>query len=115
MFARLMNLYRTFQKARHEPNWHIIKAAKPTKSHPLGGFWKRNTRHEFGLAIGSAGKGLYFVSFCGPGGCFAKGKYRPNTTIFGDPDYKVIDENTIEVKGRYGFRRYVRCNWSDVA
>jgi ribosomal protein L39E len=109
MFGFLKTLYLAFRSARKEPNWHIIKEAKPSKSHPLGGFWKRSNLDEQGLAIGSAGGAMYFVSFCGPGGCFAKGQYRPNTTVFGDPDYKVVDENTIEVKGKNGFSRYTRC------
>jgi hypothetical protein len=91
-----------------DPNWHIEKQAKPSKTHPLGGFWKKKESHNFGLAIGKASDGLYFVSFCGPGGCFEKGTYRPNTTIDGDPSYRVIDKNTIEVRGQKGFEKYTR-------
>ena len=87
-----------------EPNWHIEKQAKPTNTHPLGGFWKKN----HGLAIGKAPEGLYFISFCGPGGCFEKGIYRANSTIEGDPAYRIIDNNTIEVKGKKGFDKYKR-------
>ena len=91
-----------------EPNWHIEKNARPSKEYPLGGFWKKNKKHDHGLAIGSDSDGLYYVSFCGPGGCFEKGTYRVNTAIENDPNYKVIDANTIEVKGKKGFERYVR-------
>lgn len=91
-----------------EPNWHIKKEAKPTKTHPLGGFWKRNIKHDHGLAIGPAEGNLYFISFCGPGGCFEKNTYRSNSSIHGDPRYRVIDSNTIEVKGRKGFSQYQR-------
>ena len=64
---------------------------------------------SWGLAIGSMGEGKYYVSFCGPGGCFKEGAYRPMTTLYNDPDYKVIDENTIEVRGTDGLSVYVRC------
>ena len=108
MFSRLMGIFRAFQKARTETNWHILDEAKPSETHPLGGFWKRHSTSEHGLAVGPAGDGLYFVSFCGPGGCFEKGQYRPNTALVGDPQYRVIDDNTIEVMGKNGFNRYVR-------
>lgn len=90
------------------PNWHIEKQAKPSKNHPLAGFWKKNQNHNHGLAIGSAPEGLYFISFCGPGGCFEKGTYRPNSAIEGDPAYRIIDESTIEIKGKKGFDKYTR-------
>jgi len=76
--------------------------------HPFGGFWKRDVKYDHGIAIGAAGSNKYFISFCGPGGCIEKGKYRPNSTIEGDPNYRVIDNNTIEIKGQKGFTRYVR-------
>ena len=98
-----------------DPNWHVQRSAKPSKSHPYAGFWKRKPHHEFGLAIGPAGKGMYFVSFCGPGGCFEKGSYRPNTTLTGDPAYRVIDENNIDVKSRHGFARYTRASSLETA
>jgi len=85
------------------------RAAVASSTHPLAGFWKKsNCDDHFGLAIAPEGK-LYSVSFCGPGGCFAPGTYRPNTTIVGDPHYRVIDDDTIEVGGKDGFSRYVRC------
>ena len=90
------------------PNWHIEKQAKPCKKNLLGGFWKKNQQHDHGLAIGPASEGLYFISFCGPGGCFEKGTYRKHSTIEGDPDYRVIDKDTIEVKGKNGFDKYTR-------
>lgn len=82
------------------PNWHIERNAKPSKAYPLGGFWKKNPKHNHGLAIGPVGEGLYYVSFCGPGGCFEKGTYRANTTLKDDPNYKIIDINTLDIKGK---------------
>jgi len=90
-------------------DWTAEKIAIPTAAHPLAGFWKEpGCSDRFGLAIAPAGE-LYSVSFCGPGGCFEPGTYRPNTTIVHDVTYHVIDNNTIEVKGRDGFSTYVRC------
>jgi hypothetical protein len=82
-----------------------------TSDHPLAGFWKDgHCDDEFGLSIAPAGEGLYSVSFCGPGGCFEPGTYRPNTPIVGDPDYQVIDSNTLGIGTRNGgFQRYSRC------
>jgi hypothetical protein len=93
------------------PNWQVEEKARPSKTHPLAGFWKaKDCRLDAGLAIGPMGERTYYVSFCGPGGCFAEGTYRPETTLYGDPTYRVIDENTIEVVGWLGTRdRYVRC------
>ena len=90
------------------PNWHIEREAFPSNSHPLGGFWKKDKRHDHGLAIGKADNQNYFISFCGPGGCFEKNTYRPNSKIEGDPVYRIIDQDTIEVRGKKGFEKYTR-------
>jgi hypothetical protein len=96
--------------ADNDPNWQAEQNAKKSQSHPLAGFWKsQNCKDDWGLAIGPMGEGKYYVSFCGPGGCFKEGTYRPVTTLYNDPEYKVIDENTIEVKGSGSFSVYVRC------
>jgi hypothetical protein len=56
------------------------------------------------------GERTYYVSFCGPGGCFAEGTYRPETPLYGDPSYRIVDTNTIEVQGWIGtWEKYVRC------
>lgn len=75
----------------------------------LVGFWKDHCDEDFGLKIAKAGEGRYSVSFCGPGGCFEPGTYRPHTAILGDPDYRVIDADTLEVLGDDGFTTYYRC------
>ena len=104
MIKRIIEIFKT----PAEPNWHIEKQGKPSKVHPLGGFWKKDLKHNHGLAIGKAPGGLYFISFCGPGGCFEKGTYRSNSTIVGDSDYRVLDQNTLEIKGKRGFDKYIR-------
>jgi len=90
-------------------NRRAEKAAVPTQTHPYAGFWKEGScAEQFGLAIAPAGE-LYSVSFCGPGGCFAPGTYRPNTKLVGDPQYRIINNDTIEISGAGGFEKYVRC------
>ena len=92
------------------PNWEVEADAKATAEHPLGGFWKSEScAPDFGLAIGPMEAGKYYVSFCGPGGCFAKGTYRPVTSIYGDDKYRVESKDAIEVAGADGFSKYVRC------
>ena len=93
--------------------------AIPSADFPYAGFWKENDcTAGFGLAISPAGSpGLYSVSFCGPGGCFAPGTYRPNTTLINDEKYWVIDVNTMEVRGCKefsAFARFVRCPGREV-
>ena len=75
----------------------------------LAGFWKDHCEDDFGLKIEPAGGEQYSISFCGPGGCFEPGTYRPNSPIFGDQAYRVIDADTIEVLGGDGFSTYYRC------
>jgi hypothetical protein len=87
----------------------LLQSAPP--SHPLSGFWKDgHCDDEFGLFIAPAGDDQYSVSFCGPGGCFQPGTYRPITSIVGDPAYRVNGANEIEVASDDGsFQRYIRC------
>jgi hypothetical protein len=90
-------------------DWMAEKTAVSSPTHPLAGFWKEpDCSDRFGLAIAPAGHD-YSVSFCGPGGCFAPGTYRRNTGLFHDPAYHIVDNDTIEIKGRDGFSTYVRC------
>lgn len=94
-----------------DPHWEVEVDARPSKEHPLAGFWKSPScgSGDWGLAIGPMELGKYYVSFCGPGGCFDKGEYRAITTLYSDPGYRVLDDNTIEVEGQDGFSKYVRC------
>lgn len=93
-----------------EPNWHVEENAIPSSSHPLAGFYKEEgCKDPWGWAIGPANDEEYYVSFCGPGGCFAEGTYRPNTTIYDDSTYEVMDKNTIKFLTKAGWATYVRC------
>jgi hypothetical protein len=77
--------------------------------YPFIGFWKMDCSDQVGIAIDQAGDELYSVTFCGPGGCFKPGDYRPNTTIVGDPAYVIVDENTLDLEGKNTWLRYTRC------
>jgi hypothetical protein len=93
------------------PNKQTDSAEWPAdKAKPdLTGFWKDHCEDGHGLKIEPAGGDLYSISFCGPGGCFEPGTYRPNSKIFGDESYRVIDASTLEVLGGDGFSTYFRC------
>jgi hypothetical protein len=76
----------------------------------FAGFWKGNCSEAFGLQVMPVNDTQYTVSFCGPGGCFEPGTYRPNTTIKNDELYKVIDSRHIKVWGRDGWSDYYKCD-----
>lgn len=99
---------RPHQFISHDHNWDVERDAQPSDTHPYGGFWKVKPEDEFGFAIGPAGADSYYVSFCGPGGCFAKGECRPTTKLVGDPGYRIVNSNTIEVNGTDGFTAFHR-------
>lgn len=112
-FALLISgvfVYYIYFGLNSEPNWHVERNAVPSKSHPLAGFYKdEGCGDSWGWAIGPANKTEYYISFCGPGGCFAEGTYRPNTTIQNDSNYEVVDVNTIKFKNDEGWTTHVRC------
>jgi len=86
-----------------DPERTAEKTAIPSETHPLAGFWKYGADDNFGLAIAPAEGNLYSVSFCGPGGCFKPGTYRPNTPIVGDNDYQVVSNDSLRVRGADGW------------
>ena len=105
-----------YLKFTHETNWHVKENAIKSQTHPLAGFWKgSDCKDPWGWAIGPIDKDKYYISFCGPGGCFKEGTYRPNTSIVGDKEYKVIDQNTImfytkeQWSKKEGWSKHVRC------
>jgi len=89
-----------------------IKTLKPTENYPMIGAWKRDCKNSYGLAIDKASEGRYNVTFFGPGGYFKPGSDGRSTTIKGDPRYRIIDDDTIEVSSSDGFDRYYRCSSS---
>lgn len=92
----------------HDPDRTAEKLAIPSELHPMAGFWKDSCTDNFGLAIAPAEGQLYSVSFCGPGGCFKPGTYRPNTTLAGDASYQVVNRDTLRVLGQDGWSSYLR-------
>jgi hypothetical protein len=95
----------------HDPHWYVEEQAVPSSDHPLAGFWKQESCEEpWGWAIGPVSSGLYYISICGPGGCFDTGEYRPNTTLYDDPNYKVVDQNTLMFQSDSGWSTMVRCS-----
>ena len=94
--------------ATHDNDRVAEKTAISSKTYPMAGFWKTQSSDNFGLAISPTGVGKYSVSFCGPGGCFKPGTYRPDTPLVNDDDYQVINSNTLRVQGRDGWTTYRR-------
>jgi hypothetical protein len=92
----------------HDSDRVAEKTAIPSNSHPMAGFWKSSPTDDFGLAIAPAEGKLYSVSFCGPGGCFKPGTYRPDTLLVGDEDYKVVSNDMLLVHGQDGWSTYKR-------
>lgn len=92
----------------HDPDRVAEKTAIPSESHPMAGFWKSNPSNNFGLAIAPAEDKLYSVSFCGPGGCFKPGTYRPDTLLVGDEDYQIVADDTLLIRSRDGWSTYKR-------
>ncbi len=88
---------------------NVLEILEEDAQYPFIGFWRTDCSHNRGLIINKVGNGLYSVSFCGPKGSFKPGTYRPNTPLAGDPNYRIIDNDTIMVKGRSGFQTYHRC------
>lgn len=87
----------------------LMVAANVAAQDTYTGFWKEKCTQPFGLQIMPAADGKYSVSFCGPGGCFEPGTYRPNTRLVDDPYYEVIDATHIKVRGRDGWSDYQKC------
>ena len=84
-------LVATFSSCGAKPANQGNRSPEPEASgtHPFVGFWKDgHCDDDFGLSIAASGPETYSVSFCGPGGCFEPGTYRPNTPIVGDPAYQ---------------------------
>jgi len=101
----------TYFWLNNEPNWYVEENAVQSASHPLAGFWKEEGCNDaWGWAIGPVEPKIYYISFCGPGGCFKEGTYRPNTTLVDDPLYKIVDDNTILFKSNGDWSKHVRCS-----
>jgi len=87
----------------------FVLVAGCSKPADFTGFWKENCTDAFGVQIKKQPGNVFSVSFCGPDGCFAPGEWMPNTPILGDPKYRVINSNTIEIGKGHIPARYTRC------
>lgn len=86
---------------------NVVKTLKPDPHYPFIGFWKEDCSLEYGLAINKASSRYYSITFCGPEQCVEQGKM--DTTIYDDPNYQVVNANTLRIKGALGFETYRRC------
>lgn len=104
----ILMLYACF---RYDPNWHVVEAAVASSEHPLAGFWKQDNCYEpWGWAIGPAEPDIYYVSFCAPGGCQgAADQGTKTTTITDDPDYLLVNFNTMRYRFEDNWVTLVRC------
>jgi hypothetical protein len=84
-------------------------ATTPTSAADFTGFWKGDCSDAFGVQIKPYSGTAYSVSFCGPGGCFSPGSWKPNTPIVGDPSYRVVNEETLELRNGERWQRYTKC------
>ena len=76
------------------------------------GFWKPSCGDAFGVQIKPAGTGIYSLSFCGPGGCFAPGTWTPNSPIVGDSKYKVVSPTQLGIRRNDSseYSLYTKCS-----
>ncbi len=108
--TRPFTSYISDQSSNQAKNCYTIKNyLQPDSNFPYIGFWKENCGDNFGFAIDRTADGKYSISFCGPGSCSEPGTYRPNTSLINDPEYRLIDGNTIDILTKKGFKRQYRC------
>lgn len=84
---------------------------EPVKSAPpdFTGFRKGRCSDAFGVQIRKQTENLFSVSFCGPGGCFDPGTWKPNTPIVGDPHYRQINPITLAIQHGDSWQTYTKC------
>ena len=75
----------------------------------FNGLWRKHCKDKVGLQIENFEADLYFVSFCGRGGCMPPTKDRPDTTVEGDPNYNVIDDDHIQILEDDEWKDYIKC------
>lgn len=86
---------------------NIASHLKLAPEYPFVGFWKGACTDDFGSAIEAAGGGKYTVAFCGPGGCDRVERLTA-VVLENNPNYRIIDQNTIETTSPGG-RKLYRC------
>jgi hypothetical protein len=76
------------------------KSLKPNPEYPYTGFWQAGVcdPDNIGITLEGAkrwGKPTYRVDFCGLYGC----QFRSYNSVVHDPEFKIIDKNTLEFEG----------------
>ena len=77
-----------------ENSSNVLENVEKDENYPYVGFWKTSCEHNFGYVFEKADEGLYYVRFCGPGGCFQKASL-PKIDLATDSSFQIKDENTI--------------------
>lgn len=108
LFILVLFAFQAIPLSHNSNTREIVPNLQPTEEMPYVGFWKPNRFMPHGIAIAPAQDGFYSVSFCGPGGCFKPGKWRPNTKLVNDPQYRIIDIDTIQILGKSEVNTYHR-------
>jgi hypothetical protein len=93
------------EQAETPKNSDSMKNAPPD----FTGFWKWRCSDAWGVQIKKQAGNLFLVSFCGPGGCFEPGTWKPNTPIVGDPQYHYINPTTLAIFGNLGWETLTKC------
>jgi len=87
----------------------VASTLQPDTDYPFIGLWKEDCSQDYGIAIDKAEDRYYSIVFCGPERCYQPGEYRLKTTIENDPDYQIVNLNTLRIKSALGFETYHRC------
>jgi hypothetical protein len=95
----------TYDSKRTSANASL--SLKPSARFPLTGFWKQQCDEEVGIAIEKESRWLktYHVENCGISRC---GFWKVSSIVH-DPQYRVIDQNTIEIEDMAKPTVYHRC------
>jgi hypothetical protein len=96
----------TYDSKRTSDNASL--SLKPTSKFPFTGFWKQDCDLEVGVAIEKESRWLnsYHFENCGTSGC----GFWKVSSIVNDPQYRVIDQNTIEFEDMAKPTLYHRCH-----
>jgi hypothetical protein len=87
---------------------NVAKHLNYDEKYPFVGYWKLDPSDDMGLVINKAGHEKYSVWFCSPRGSTELDSLSP-TKVIGDKNFKIVDENTIEVIDKNGhFKTYAR-------
>jgi hypothetical protein len=85
----------------------VLCASASASAADYTGFWKRDCTYPSGISIKPGADKRYSISLCHPSGC---DPWKPNTTIDGDPQYQVVDADTLDLReSATRWARYKKC------